>query len=547
MSIHCAIKPKLRLRCLLTVQIALAFYACAKPAPAALVTIWEDQFTSINAGWQVPFGSSLVSLATPGNVAGSQDGFEARFTNTTGTAAYATFTIPADLIQVGDRVQYSIRSDFSNHFAADRVNLVAPNGGNAFDSGFVAHASSGGLTYRAEPGYLFTVANTTLSQPLRATTNLYLGNNGYGGSGVDSTFYIDYIRIVGERDVNTVQSWVRSSSGSWHDAQSWNGGIPNANSHQAVLGGVNTTPTTVALGSPATVNSIQFSSANGYAIAGHATLTLASNLGNATIEVLQAATAGAHQFQSPVGLGTDADVLVSGAAPLLFNNTLALNGHTLNLLSGTTIINNNASTGTGTIKNSAVLAGGGTIAGHLMNDTSGTLRSEIVGPGPSDTSTLTVAGTATLAGTLDVELGSYSPRNGQKFTVLSAGTLVNNGITLHASDIDRFLPSIVGNTFVLTAFGSGDFNGDGSVDAADYVVWRNTLGSSVNLFADGDGSGMVDQGDYQLWKSQFGSTAGSGAGLHNSHSVPEPTSLVALSVALTIIGGRLQRSRRKTS
>ena len=40
-----------------------------------------------------------------------------------------------------------------------------------------------------------------------------------------------------------------------------------------------------------------------------------------------------------------------------------------------------------------------------------------------------------------------------------------------------------------------DFNGDGIVDAADYTVWRDFLGSTVGIIrgADGHGSGIVDQ------------------------------------------------------
>ena len=58
----------------------------------------------------------------------------------------------------------------------------------------------------------------------------------------------------------------------------------------------------------------------------------------------------------------------------------------------------------------------------------------------------------------------------------------------------------------------GDYNGDGNVDAADYTVWRNSLGSTINLAADGDGSGTIDAGDYDLWKSRFGETAVVGTG-----------------------------------
>jgi hypothetical protein len=50
-----------------------------------------------------------------------------------------------------------------------------------------------------------------------------------------------------------------------------------------------------------------------------------------------------------------------------------------------------------------------------------------------------------------------------------------------------------------------DFNGDGDVDAADYVVYRKTAGSTIDLRADADGDGTVDQDDYQLWRAKFGS------------------------------------------
>ena len=52
----------------------------------------------------------------------------------------------------------------------------------------------------------------------------------------------------------------------------------------------------------------------------------------------------------------------------------------------------------------------------------------------------------------------------------------------------------------------GDYNGDLIVNAADYTVWRNTLGSSVARFAgaDGDGDQVIGGGDYDVWKSHFG-------------------------------------------
>jgi hypothetical protein len=55
---------------------------------------------------------------------------------------------------------------------------------------------------------------------------------------------------------------------------------------------------------------------------------------------------------------------------------------------------------------------------------------------------------------------------------------------------------------------TGDYNANGAVDAADYVMWRKTEGLSVAPFSasDGSGNGMVDQADYDIWRANFGDT-----------------------------------------
>lgn len=78
----------------------------------------------------------------------------------------------------------------------------------------------------------------------------------------------------------------------------------------------------------------------------------------------------------------------------------------------------------------------------------------------------------------------------------------------------------------------GDYNGDGSVDAGDYTVWRDTLGSTTNLAADGNGDGVVDNADYALWHSNFGATLANA-----SQTVPEPataSAVLAASLALSL-------------
>jgi hypothetical protein len=57
---------------------------------------------------------------------------------------------------------------------------------------------------------------------------------------------------------------------------------------------------------------------------------------------------------------------------------------------------------------------------------------------------------------------------------------------------------------------TGDYNENGTVDAADYVVWRNA-GATATLPND-PSPGTVDQSDFETWKSNFGSS-GAGDGL----------------------------------
>ncbi len=82
---------------------------------------------------------------------------------------------------------------------------------------------------------------------------------------------------------------------------------------------------------------------------------------------------------------------------------------------------------------------------------------------------------------------------------------------------------------------AGDANGDGKVDAADYVMWRKSLGQAVlgGYGADFDGDRKITSADYQLWRSNYGrSTAGT-----ILNSIPEPAtaaSIVILLIALAV-------------
>jgi hypothetical protein len=83
----------------------------------------------------------------------------------------------------------------------------------------------------------------------------------------------------------------------------------------------------------------------------------------------------------------------------------------------------------------------------------------------------------------------------------------------------------------------GDYNNSGTVDAADFTVWRNTFGrSGSGLAADGNNNGTIDSGDYSVWKSNFGDTNGAGgSSLAETQTVPEPVIVWHLLVAFTIL------------
>lgn len=98
----------------------------------------------------------------------------------------------------------------------------------------------------------------------------------------------------------------------------------------------------------------------------------------------------------------------------------------------------------------------------------------------------------------------------------------------------------------------GDYNFNGVVDAADYVVWRNTLGQvGPALAADGNNNQAVDLADYGIWRSHFGQTAGSGAALPSaeplSAAVPEPSALLLAGLAALAFSHRRRISGRLTT
>jgi hypothetical protein len=128
-------------------------------------------------------------------------------------------------------------------------------------------------------------------------------------------------------------------------------------------------------------------------------------------------------------------------------------------------------------------------------------------------------------------------QTGQVFTTIGTSTVY--GTIVQAPTFT----AIVRTNFA-PALNSADYNHNGTVDAADYVLWRKQLGSTVTAGtgADGNGDGMVTQADYDLWRSHFGLAMGAGGSL-STGTVPEPASFVLLAgAAILSFTARWRRS-----
>jgi hypothetical protein len=347
----------------------------------------------------------------------------------------------------------------------------------------------------------------------------------------------------------TEYTWLKNDTGTWQDSVNWTaGGPPMLNTHTATFGNSITSPTTVVTNIPVTSKVVRFDSAQPYAVAGLGVVNLDADTGSASIVVTGGANAGNHQFQAEVSLADNTNINVGAGSSLSFNNKLSLNGKTLTVQSGTVNINNKqvigGSAGTGAFINDGAVAGGGTINGDFTSNPGGKILVDIRGPGAVNISGLHVTGTATLAGLLDVT-GGYTPTSGS-FTVLSALNVINNGLLLTPAADAIYDLAFTPNSVVLTAGGlTGDYNSDGIVNSADYVVWRKNVGTANALPHDPIG-GTIGTAQYNQWRANFGRTSGSGSSLAGS-AVPEPSSIMFTLMLAAAWNTRRRGSRSRSA
>jgi hypothetical protein len=181
-----------------------------------------------------------------------------------------------------------------------------------------------------------------------------------------------------------------------------------------------------------------------YVFSGTATLTLEADAGDAAIHVLQ----GTHQFQVDLALGSDLDVTAEPGATLNVNTPIFLNGHTLTT-TGTVNINGGqivAGSAAGSVANEGMLVGLASVEGDLSQSAEGSLG-VVVGAMP-----IQVTGSAVLDGVLDVSLADgFNPVNGQTYTVLTAGSVSDLGLSLGGDAAALFRLAVGAGTIGLTA------------------------------------------------------------------------------------------------
>jgi cyclophilin family peptidyl-prolyl cis-trans isomerase len=163
---------------------------------------------------------------------------------------------------------------------------------------------------------------------------------------------------------------------------------------------------------------------------------------------------------------------------------------------------------------------------------------------------LNVTGAAFLSGELNVSsLGGAWAAN-DTFDVVKAASITGSFTQFDLPLLSQRLVWNISKTateFTLKVV-AADFSGNGIVDMADYVLWRNNKGLASGATVaqgDADGNGAVNDLDFAIWRSNFGNIRGTslGSGSLVFGGVPEPAS--AALALLAALGFAARRPRRR--
>jgi T5SS/PEP-CTERM-associated repeat protein len=265
-------------------------------------------------------------------------------------------------------------------------------------------------------------------------------------------------------------------------------------------------------------------------------------------------------------INNSGSVVVSGGAMAVFYDDITQNGTLIVRKVGSTT---SAAVILGAFTGAGGSSGGGDIffegdlrpgnspatvnfGNNIAFGSAATIEIELGGTTPgSQYDQILVAGQLALDGTLAVTpINGFSPAAGNSFNILDWGGLSGTFSSL-------ILPTLAGLAWdtsqlytdgvltLVTANLPGDYNQDGRVNAADYTVWRNNLGSLASL--PNDDTAGVGPDDYARWKNHFGEIAGSAAGASGNSAVPEPETLVLAILATFGVSLRRRRTAAKVA
>jgi hypothetical protein len=108
---------------------------------------------------------------------------------------------------------------------------------------------------------------------------------------------------------------------------------------------------------------------------------------------------------------------------------------------------------------------------------------------------------------------------------------VNSGVSIDSyyDDVSFTLIDDIEVTALTTSGPDGDYNDDGFVDGADFLVWQR-----------GESPNSLDPGDLEAWKTNYGTSPAAVA----VGAVPEPTTL---GLAVVAVGAGLALARSRTN
>jgi autotransporter-associated beta strand protein len=309
---------------------------------------------------------------------------------------------------------------------------------------------------------------------------------------------------------------------SWSQPLNWIGGVPNAAGGEANFWRTITANRTITLDGSKTVGKLSFDESSSYTISpGTGGSLIFNNSGSAATLT---STQGSHTISTPITLTSSVSATINTGIFAISGAISGAGGITKSGAGTLSLTATNSYTGNTTVQ-----------AGKLSLTNRGLADAADVSLSSGSTLDLQFSGSADAIDSLFINgisqpAGTWGATgSGAQFT---SSLLSGSGWLQIATYVPSFL--------------TGDYNSNGVVDAADYIIWRRLVGTTSIPNRDPDNNGPVGQADFNSWRSHLGQIVGAGAGSGSSLEgsiVPEPATLGLFIIMLLITSlGRRNRA-----